>query len=59
LDARDNTGKKNVQFSMNKPILAFPNRKNDEFFWHGIYARPHMKTIKILENTKSIQDINK
>jgi hypothetical protein len=58
LDARGNTGKKNAQFSMNKTILAFPNRKEyDEFFWCGIYARPHMKTMEILENAKSIQDI--
>lgn len=37
VDARGNTNGKNAQFSLDIPILAFPNRKNyNEFFWPGI-----------------------
>ncbi len=58
VDANGNTNGKNAQFSMGKPILAYPNRKEyDEYFWNGIYANPHFDTIKILEKAKSLQDI--
>lgn len=58
LDARGNTNGKNAQFSLEEPMLAFPNRSEyDEYFWKGIYASPHMDTMKILENAKTIQDI--
>ena len=58
LDARGNTNGKNAQFSLEEPMLAFPNRSEyDEYFWKGIYASPHMDTMKMLENAKTIQDI--
>jgi transglutaminase-like putative cysteine protease len=58
LDARGNTNGKNAQFSLSKPILAFPNRKEyDEYYWNGIYANPHVDTMKMLEKAKSLQDI--
>jgi transglutaminase-like putative cysteine protease len=58
VDARGNTNSKNAQFSLDKPILAFPNRSQyDEYFWNGIYANPHMDTMKMLDNATNIQDI--
>lgn len=58
LDARGNTNGKNAQFSLEEPMLAFPNRSEyDEYFWKGIYASPHMDTMKMLEDAKTIQDI--
>lgn len=58
VDARGNTNGQNAQFSLDKPILAFPNRKNyNEFFWPGIYANPHKDTMKMLDNATCIQDI--
>lgn len=58
LDARGNTNGKNAQFSLEEPMLAFPNRSEyDEYFWKGIYASPHMDTMKVLEHAKTIQDI--
>lgn len=58
LDARGNKKGVNAQFSLDKPILAFPNRKEyNEYFWKGIYASPHMPTMKMLEKAKNIQDI--
>ena len=58
VDARGNTKGKNAQFSLGEPILAFPNRvEYDEYFWPGVYARPHADTMKMLEGAKSLQDI--
>ena len=58
VDARGNTNGKNARFSLDKPILAFPNRQNyNEFFWPGIYANPHKDTMKMLDNATCIQDI--
>ena len=58
VDARGNTNGKNALFSLDKPILAFPNRQNyNEFFWPGIYANPHKDTMKMLDNATCIQDI--
>jgi len=58
VDARGNANGKNAQFSLTKPILAFPNRAQyDEYFWDGIYARPHTDTMKMLEKAVSLQDI--
>ncbi|MDR3599482.1 MAG: transglutaminase family protein [Desulfosporosinus sp.] len=58
VDARGNTNGKNARFSLDKPILAFPNRENyNEFFWPGIYANPHKDTMKMLDNATCIQDI--
>lgn len=48
----------NAGFSMDEPILAFPNRKEyDEYFYKGIYSAPYMPTMEVLEKAKSIQDI--
>jgi len=58
VDARGNTNGKNAQFSFDKPILAFPNRAEyDEYFWDGIYAHPHIETMKMLENANTLQDV--
>lgn len=58
VDARGNTNGKNAQFSLETPVLAFQNRKDyDEYFWKGIYAKPHADTMKMLEKAKSLQDI--
>ncbi|AGK99618.1 transglutaminase domain-containing protein [Clostridium pasteurianum] len=58
VDARGNTNGKNAQFSLEKPLLAFQNRKQyDEYFWNGIYANPHEDTMTMLEGAATIQDI--
>ena len=58
VDARGNTNGKNAQFSLDEPILAFPNREEyDEYFWMGIYASPHLDTMRMLEEAKSLQDV--
>lgn len=58
LDARGNKEGVNAQFSLEEPILAFPNRSEyDEYFWKGIYASPHMDTMKMLEDSNTIQDV--
>lgn len=58
VDARGNTNGKNAQFSLGKPILAFPNRKEyNEYFWDGIYAHPHLDTMIMLEKATSLQDV--
>lgn len=58
VDARGNTNGKNAQFSLGKPILAFPNRQDyNEYFWPGIYANPHNETMKMLEKATCLQDV--
>lgn len=58
VDARGNTNGINAQFSLEEPILAFQIREQyDEYFWKGIYAKPHMNTMKMLEKATCIQDI--
>lgn len=58
LDARGNKLGVNAQFSVDEPILAFPNRKEyDEYFYKGIYSSPYMPTMEVLEKSKTIQDI--
>lgn len=58
VDARGNTNEKNAQFSLEKPLLAFQNRKQyDEYFWNGIYANPHAATMTMLEDAASVHDI--
>ena len=57
-DARGNTKGINAKFSLDKPQLAFANRcQYDEYFWEGIYANPHMATMRMLEKATCIQDI--
>ncbi len=58
VDARGNTNGKNAQFSLDQPILAFTNRKEyNEYFWSGIYSEPHLKTMKLLDESKSLEDL--
>lgn len=58
VDARGNKNGKNAQFSLGKPLLAFPNRKEyDEYFWDGIYANPHLDTMKMLEKATTRQEV--
>lgn len=58
LDARGNKHGINAQFSVDKPILAYRNRAEyDEYFWKGIYANPHLPTMKMLEKANCLQDI--
>lgn len=58
LDARGNREGVDAQFSMDEPILAFPVREEyDEYFCDGVFAKPHFKTMQMLENAKTLQDI--
>lgn len=58
VDARGNTCGRNAQFSMDSPILAFPNRPQyDEYFFQGIYSEPDLPTMEMLEQAKTLQDI--
>ena len=58
VDARGNKKGINAQFSLDEPILAFSNRSEyDEYYWKGIYASPHIDTMKMLEKAKKLQDI--
>lgn len=58
VDSRGNTKGRNAQFSLDEPHLAFPNRKNyDEYFWEGIFSKPHPDTMRMLERANSLQDI--
>ena len=58
VDASGNTNGKNAQFSLAEPQLAFSNRSNyDEYFWEGIYAKPHSDTMLMLEKANSLQDV--
>ena len=60
LDARGNKQGVNAQFSLDEPILAFPCRQEyDEYFWLGIYAKPHAETMTILEQAKNLDDVLK
>ena len=58
VDARGNTNGINAQFSLNEPQLAFLNRSSyNEYFWNGIYSKPHLDTMLMLEKANSLQDI--
>lgn len=58
LDARGNNDHINVCFSMHEPALAFANRPQyKEFFWPGIFARPHRASMNALETAKNIQEL--
>jgi len=47
-----------AQFSLGRPVLAFPVREEyDEYFWDGIYANPNIETMEMLEKATCIQDI--
>ena len=58
VDARGNTNGINAQFYLTEPQLAFSVRNQyDEYFWEGIYSKPHSATMLMLENANSLQDI--
>ncbi|WP_245611536.1 transglutaminase-like domain-containing protein [Methanolacinia paynteri] len=58
LDARGNKEGVNAQFSLGEPVLAFPCREEyDEYSWDGIYASPQMHIMKMLDSSKTIQDV--
>ena len=58
VDARGNTNGVNAQFSLTEPQLAFFNRSSyNEYFWKGIYSKPHLDTMRMLEKANSLQDI--
>jgi len=60
LDARGNKLGLNALFSLSEPILAFPLRPEyNEYFWQGIYAHPHAKTMSVLEQADSLEYIIK
>ena len=59
VDASGNRNGKNAQFSLAEPKLAFANRSEyDEYFWEGIFAKPHLDTMLMLEKASSLQDID-
>lgn len=58
LDARGNKEGVAAQFSLGEPKLAFTNRPEyDEYFWNGIYARPHPESMTMLMAAKTLQDV--
>ncbi|MDV2480834.1 transglutaminase domain-containing protein [Methanoculleus sp. Wushi-C6] len=58
LDARGNTNGRCARFSPEKPVLAYRNRSEyDEYFWKGIYASPQMGVMRMLDASRSRQDI--
>lgn len=58
LDARGNKVGVSAQFSLGEPILAYPPRPQyDEYYYEGVYAKPHNDTMVMLENAKCLQDI--
>ena len=58
VDARGNTNGINAQFSVDIPMLAFPNRQEyDEYFFNVIWAAPDIPTMKLLESAQSLQDV--
>lgn len=58
VDARGNTNGIKAEFSLEEPVLAFPIRSQyDEYFWNGIFAMPHLDTMKMLDSAKTIQDV--
>ena len=58
LDARGNKPGVCAEFSLDEPMLAFPCRvEYNEYFWPGIYAAPHIETMRMLEQAKSLQEV--
>lgn len=58
LDARGSTNGTNARFSLGEPVLAYPPREQyDEYFFNGIYSRPHQESMNMLEKAESLQDI--
>ena len=58
LDARKNKPGIETRFSTEEPSLAFKCRPEyEEHFWKGIYAEPHLATMRTLEVSRCLQDV--
>ena len=58
LDARGNKPGVHTHFSTEEPSLAFECRPEyEEHFWKGIYAEPHLETMRALEESRHLQDV--
>ena len=58
LDARGNKPGVHTRFSTEEPSLAFECRPEyEEHFWKGIYAEPHLATMRALEESRHLQDV--
>ena len=58
LHARGNKPGVHTHFSTEEPSLAFECRPEyEEHFWKGIYAEPHLATMKALEESRHLQDV--
>jgi len=58
LDARGNNPGVHTHFSTEEPSLAFECRPEyEEHFWKGIYAEPHLATMRALEESRHLQDV--
>lgn len=58
VDARGNKKGINAQFSLEEPALAFMCRPQyDEYFFEGIYSVPDTKTMELLTNAESIEEV--
>jgi len=58
LDARGNKPGVHTHFSTEEPSLAFECRPEyEEHFWKGIYAEPHLATMRALEESRHLQDV--
>ncbi len=58
LDARGNKPGVHTHFSTEEPSLAFECRPEyEEHFWEGIYAEPHLATMRALEESRCLQDV--
>lgn len=59
LDARGN--KKGIQadFTLDSPSLAYPRCRPEygEYFWEGIYAAPDQAAMKVLDQSRNLQDV--
>lgn len=60
VDARGNTKGIKAEFSIDGEKLAFKNRDEyNEYFFEGIYSKPNLKTMKMLDKATSIEDVIK
>ncbi len=58
LDARGNTNGKCARFSVDAPVLAFPNRPEyDEYFFDGIFAAPDAPTMALLSRAQTLDEV--
>ena len=58
LDARGNKPGVHTHFSTEEPSLAFEcHPEYEEHFWKGIYAEPHLATMRALEESRHLQDV--